>query len=265
MPFVSTLVVVLTAATLGAPSISVAPIAARGVGGTTVEALSLLLPTELRKRLPGASIVSAADLAQLLGVERQKELVGCSEASSSCLMELANAVGTGELVAGSVGRLGSTWVLELQRLDLVKQQPRGSATRTVKSEEELIDAMRSAIAELYPLSAAVTVARPLGVPVAFWGAGAVLLAAGVVGLVVEQGIQGRFDAQQAGGPSFGSPTVTRAEAQLAQVLFPLSLVSLGLGAASVAVGVWRFGAAAPVSLTVRLLPGGAFATVGARF
>lgn len=260
-----TLLGTLLLAATPATRIAVLDLAARGVDPRTAEALSLLLPTEVRRRVPGAVVTSGSELAQLLGIERQKQLLGCNE-DSSCVMELVNALGTGELVRGTVGRVGEIWLLELQHLDLAKQRPLGSTTRTVNREEGLIGALREAVEELLPLGAeGPRTARPLGLPILLWASGAALIAAGSVGLGVEQAIQARFDAQQPGGSAAATPTVTRAESQTAQVLFPLSIAALGLGVVGLVAGTWRYASSEPVAVALVPHPGGLSLAVGGAF
>jgi hypothetical protein len=65
------------------------------------------------------------------------------------MVDIGGALGVDEIVAGRLGRLGATWVLELRRVDVKKAKNLASATRAVTSAEGLVGAVRSAAGELY--------------------------------------------------------------------------------------------------------------------
>src|SRR5687767_9860273 len=63
-----------------------------GVPDAVAEAVSSLLPAEVRKVIPSARITSGAEVQALLGLERQKALAGCASDSASCMAEVVEAL-----------------------------------------------------------------------------------------------------------------------------------------------------------------------------
>jgi hypothetical protein len=138
------------------PKIAVVELQASGAAPSTASSLTLLLPSELRRVLPHAHITSGRELTDLLGFERTKELMACGDSASSCMSEIGQALGVDELVSGSVGRLGTTYIIELRRLDVRRGRPIATVAETAQSEREdvLVGALRVAVRKLYGLAAA---------------------------------------------------------------------------------------------------------------
>ena len=234
------------------PKIAVPALEATDGSRALADSLTLLIPTEVRKRDRAAQVISSAEVQNMLGLERQKALLGCD--SSSCLTELAGALGVDELLAGKIGKIGQTFVLELRRMDVNNARVIATTTRTLRGEEDgLIEAVQSAVAELYPLQGAanppLALERPpeaghgptLGgsrlLPALIGGAGLAVAAAGTVGIVASLKTGSRFAAQQPGGVNAEAPTVTRAELGQAQLINQLSWGAAVVGAAGVAFGL----------------------------
>jgi hypothetical protein len=135
----------------------------------------------------------------------------------------------------------------------------------VTREDALVGALTDAVQELFPATP-LFAARPIkALPVVLWSSGVALVAAGAVAFGVEQSIQRRFDAQQPGRSAAGAPTVTRAETQTAQTLFPLSLVAAALGVASVVAGTVVHLSSPPLTVAVAPNRDGATLAVGGSF
>jgi hypothetical protein len=144
------LAALVAAAPTASKKIAVFDLEATGAPAALAAAASLVVPTEVRARNPGAHVISSADLHAMLGLEREKRMLGCEE-SASCMAEVGGAMGVDELVAGRLGMVGRTWVLELHRTDVPRAQVVSSAVRTVRGEEDaLVGALRDAVGELYP-------------------------------------------------------------------------------------------------------------------
>ncbi|MBK7859418.1 MAG: hypothetical protein IPJ65_12505 [Archangiaceae bacterium] len=62
----------------------------------------------------GLKVISARDIGAALGIERQREMLGCAE--SSCVAELAGALGADGMVLGDVGKLDTTYAVNLKVL-----------------------------------------------------------------------------------------------------------------------------------------------------
>jgi TolB-like protein len=66
----------------------------------------------------GCSVVSQADILAMLDFERQKAV--CTDGSDSCLAEVGQALGAERVVAGTVGKLGSEYVLTVRLMNVRK-------------------------------------------------------------------------------------------------------------------------------------------------
>jgi len=140
----------LLAASGGSPGkIAVTALAASGVAREVVETAGSLVPTEVRRACPAARVIADDDVKALLGLEQRQQMMACRTDSPSCMAEIGGALGVDEVLAGRIGRLGSRVVLELRRIEVRKARVAASATRTMSSEEGLVDAIPSAVAEIY--------------------------------------------------------------------------------------------------------------------
>jgi hypothetical protein len=61
---------------------------------------------------PRLKVTSPDDIARILGLERQRQLLGCSQ--TDCVMELAGALGVDGIIASSLARVGSGYVLNVR-------------------------------------------------------------------------------------------------------------------------------------------------------
>jgi len=120
--------------------LAVLKITAQGVSPDVAETLTQVV-TEQAGRTPGFSAISQAELGSLLGVERQKQLLGCGD--QSCLAEIGGALGARLVLSGTLGRVGESYVLQLQLLDTQKAQIRARESRTITGpQSELLAAAR---------------------------------------------------------------------------------------------------------------------------
>ena len=123
-------VAALVAAT-PAPKIAVLDLESTGVPDTLVKTLSLVVPNAVRDANPHAEILSSGEIRSLIGFERQKQLLGCTE-GSSCMAEIGDALGAQELISGSLGKVGSTYVLQLRRVDVARAKALASSVETIE-------------------------------------------------------------------------------------------------------------------------------------
>jgi TolB-like protein len=119
----------------------VLPLAA--LGGVTEERARLLgdaLAGELRRR-PGVSVLTQSDVAALLGVERTRQMLGCAE--SGCMAEIGGALGADRVIHGSIGRVGSSMVVNLSALDAKRGAPVASVSERLRAgdDEAFLDAL----------------------------------------------------------------------------------------------------------------------------
>ncbi len=119
-----------------------------GVPEGMAASATVLVPTEVRRARPDAQVISSEDVRSLLSHQKNQLVLGCG-ADAACLADLGGLLGVDEIVAGRIGRLGQTWVLELRRLDVKLARNLASVTRAVGSPEALVGAVRSAAGELY--------------------------------------------------------------------------------------------------------------------
>jgi len=113
------------------------------LGGVTEERARLLgdaLAGELRRR-PGVTVVTQADVAALLGVEKTRQMLGCSE--SGCMAEIGGALGADRVVHGSIGRVGSSLVVNLSILEPRRGVAVGSVSERLRrgEDEAFLDAL----------------------------------------------------------------------------------------------------------------------------
>jgi hypothetical protein len=138
---------ILTAAS--PKKIAVLDLEAAGVPEPLVATLSLLLPNAIREANAGVEVISGAEIRSLIGFERQKVLLGCKE-NSNCIAEVGGALGAGELVSGSLGKVGKTYMLQLRRLDVAQGRTIASTLDTVDTgEDALLQAVRSGVKKLF--------------------------------------------------------------------------------------------------------------------
>jgi hypothetical protein len=147
----------LLAAALASPpaplKIATLPLEGAGVPEGMAASATVLVPTEVRRARPDAEVISSEDVRSLLSHQKNRLMLGCGT-DAACLADLGGVLGVDEIVAGRIGRLGETWVLELRRLDVKQARNVGSVTRAVRSAEALVGAVRSATAELFASPAA---------------------------------------------------------------------------------------------------------------
>lgn len=272
--------------------IAVLDLEAAGAAPELAKGASLLLPTEVRSRAKDAQVIGSAEISTLLGLEKQKALLGCHD--EACMVEIAGALGAEEIVAGRLAKIGKTFVLELRRMDARKAQVTASATRTVTGEEDaILDALRSAVAELWgekaearprppapqppsidakPPPPAMTPPPPetqgatrLTAANCLTGSGALLLVAGGAGIGYSVYVHNQWELQQPGGSNAAQPTVTRAEAERIDWLYPTSWALTATGAVSLGLGIWRNLATPGPAVALAPVPGGGVIAVGGAF
>lgn len=117
------------------------------VDGKTVALLGEALGGELRKRA-GLSVMSEADISALLGMERTRTMLGCTDAG--CIAEVGGALGVDRVVHGSIGRVGSSLLVNLSSLDPKRASTAASVSERLKgaSDEAFLDALPRIVDQL---------------------------------------------------------------------------------------------------------------------
>jgi hypothetical protein len=128
---------------------AVLQLAARNVSPDLADLVSEAVVQEAHK-LEGRRVVGMAEIRELLGFERQRQLAGCTE--SECLAEIAGALGVDEVLSGSIGKLGDSWLLNLrlQNLHTGATVSQASARIVGGRGEEFLDAVGPLVEQLFP-------------------------------------------------------------------------------------------------------------------
>ena len=147
------------AQTAAGPSVAVTPLVAQtGVSASTAALVSDSVAAQVQQSSAFSRVLGQREMEATLGIEQQRQLLACS--SESCLVEVAEALNVDYLMLGSVGRLGSVWLVNL-KLVRARNAVMAAAVseRATGSEDVLLDAARKATQHL--LVAANLVAPPL--------------------------------------------------------------------------------------------------------
>ncbi len=254
--------------------LAVMDLEASGVGPALAQAVSLSIPTDVRGRLPGTQVISKDDIASMLGLEKTQQMLGCTDAR--CASEVGSAVGADELVSGRIGKVGDTYVLELKRIDVRAGTVLASSARLIRGEQDaLVDATNGMLDELFPGTRSLSRVRAIEAGweprllrsrTAAWTgatAGVALVAAGGVGVWWALDMSSRYEQQQ---KNRLTATVTRAQADRAQVVYPLAWTGVGVGAVVATWGVYRvFHPEGVTAVSLAPLPGGAAVALGGTY
>jgi hypothetical protein len=93
------------------------------------------------------TVISREDIKNLLKHEQDQILLGCDD--EKCLLKLGDVLGAENLVAGSVGMVGQTYVVNLQLLEVSKARVAKRVNRQFEgSREKLLDEMATAAAQV---------------------------------------------------------------------------------------------------------------------
>jgi TolB-like protein len=108
--------------------------AKKGVDPSTAELLSQSLTARVRATGRFHTVVGFTEIESLLGFERQKQLMQCE--ASSCMAEVAGAMGVRYIIATSVGRLGSAWLINASLVDTATARAENAVTERVDGGDE---------------------------------------------------------------------------------------------------------------------------------
>ncbi len=115
--------------------LAVLDLTASGVDQSLADNLTAVLVTELSK-LRVIEVISRQDIRQMLTHEQDKIALGCDDAS--CLAEIGGALGAGLLASGTVGRIGRSYSLALQLIDIRNAKVVNRVQRTAEDEQALL-------------------------------------------------------------------------------------------------------------------------------
>jgi hypothetical protein len=94
----------------------------------------------------GCEVVSRQDVAQMIDFEALRQQCGEGD---SCLSEIGAALGADRVVGGTLGRLGSEWVVGARLLNVRQGNVEGRAETVVPAEDGLRLAARNATRQLF--------------------------------------------------------------------------------------------------------------------
>ena len=120
--------------------------------------LTEILTTELES-LVDVEVIGSSDISALIGFEKEKELLGCDD-DVTCIAQIGGALGVDLLLVSEVGRVGSTYVLNLKLIDSHKGTVLKRGYRSVPSADGLIDAVKPALAVVVPLLSSTGATQP---------------------------------------------------------------------------------------------------------
>jgi hypothetical protein len=122
--------------------LAVLDLTGKGVPADLVENLTDVVTVSLNK-LGVFEVVSRADIQRMLAFEQDKQMLGC-QSDTSCLAEIGGALGVALLVSGSVGQVGSKYLIQLTLTDTATVTVRAREQREVENADELTGQVEAA-------------------------------------------------------------------------------------------------------------------------
>lgn len=115
--------------------LAVLDLSGKGVSKDLSDNLTDVVAASLN-RLGVFDVLSRTDIQRMLEFEQDKQMLGC-ESDTSCLAEVGGALGVALLVSGSIGKVGSSYMINLTLTDTATVTVRARESRQVNSENEL--------------------------------------------------------------------------------------------------------------------------------
>jgi hypothetical protein len=112
-------------------------LSAKGVPKDTAQTLSEIMLSRIRETAPGVTVIGQSEIEAMLALEAQKDLLGCSD-ETSCLAEIGGALGADHLVNGSIGKLGSVFLINMKLLNTVEARVVNHVSERIDGGEELL-------------------------------------------------------------------------------------------------------------------------------
>ena len=119
----------------------------QGVDPAVARNLTELL-TEKVRELGMFQVTSTDDIRDMLKFQEDRRLAGC-DADVACLVEIGGALGVEYMIAGTVGKLGDTYLLTLRLIHIARAKVLGSASVDSDSlGSAMIDKLARAVRQL---------------------------------------------------------------------------------------------------------------------
>ncbi len=205
---------VSTPATPQRKFVAVAPLASTTLSRAEADLLGEALATALQRR-SGARMMERSQMDKILQEQGFQNSGACDK--SDCAIQIGKILGIDQIVVGSVGKLGQSYILNVRLVDVGTGEILGSTSRTAPARiEKVIDELPKAADDLFGtggigmVSESVASAKPQDA---------------TVGMDASQEI---YDAEVKVDDPFGDRLFVRANVALG-MYFPTSLFSLDYG------------------------------------
>ena len=114
----------------GLESYAVIDLEGRGISTIEAQTLTDRMRSELVKT-GAVTVVERGQMQQILG-EQDFQLTGCT--SDECAVEIGQMLGVTKMVAGSIGKIGSTYTVDLRNIDVATGAILTTMTRNYRGE-----------------------------------------------------------------------------------------------------------------------------------
>lgn len=133
------------------PKVAVLDIEGTGEGITEILPILTEVLTSQVANLGKYEVVSGQDIEAMMGFEKQKDMVGCMD--SACLAEIGGALGVDRLISSNIGKVGSTFVVNIKLMNIREAKTEGRHYEMVKGElDQVINAIQKAVNKLFGIS-----------------------------------------------------------------------------------------------------------------
>ena len=130
-----TLAALVAASPPAKPKLAVIDIHAQaGVPPDLAATLTSATAAAVRARATDYAVIDADEIRALFALQKQRQQLGCQDAS--CLAELGGDLGAKELLTGTLGRVGDTYLLTLRRVDVRRAQVTHEASERIPTSKE---------------------------------------------------------------------------------------------------------------------------------
>jgi hypothetical protein len=120
------------------PKLAVMPLKPlEGVRKGAAEVLTGIITTQVAGLKLFSQVISADEISAVLKAEKMKDALGCSDIS--CAAEIAGGLGADQMIMGSVGKLGSSIVIQLTLFDNHRVAVIGRAKQSLENNENLFE------------------------------------------------------------------------------------------------------------------------------
>jgi TolB-like protein len=121
--------------------------AEQGIEKSVTNLLTELVIDKVAK-LDRYTVAGQKDLAKMVFWEQNKQLQGCSD--TSCLVQIAGAMGAAFYIEGSVGAVGSQYIITLKLIDAQTVTIRSRSTMRVKKDDDvMVDTVVRMVGEIF--------------------------------------------------------------------------------------------------------------------